>query len=75
MEIRLLLLRRESRFGTEVGIALALVIVVGLHIARFAFGARLMLRLALAKLFLRRCDQTEIMFGVLIVVFRCDRIT
>src|ERR1700761_4640355 len=40
-------------------------------------AARLLLEigLALAELLLRGGDQTEIMLGVLVVIFRCDRVT
>ncbi len=77
-ELRLLLLwrrRGESRLGTEVGITLTLVAFVGLRVIALALWTRRLLRLALAELLLRCGDQTEVMFGVLVIVFRCDRIT
>ena len=39
-----------------------------------ALGARLEVRILLAELLLRGCDQTEVMFGVLEIIFRRDRI-
>ena len=39
-----------------------------------AFGTRLEVRIVLAELLLRRRDQAEIMFGVLEIIFRRDRI-
>jgi hypothetical protein len=76
LELRLLLLRgHEARFCAEVGIAVAILAVV---VECIAIGALhrllLLLRLALAKLFLCRGDQAEIMFGVLVVVLGRDRI-
>jgi hypothetical protein len=60
----LLLYRHETGLGTEVRVALALVIVVLRR--HLVFGARL--RLILPELLLRGGDQAEIVLGVLIVV-------
>ena len=38
-------------------------------------GLLLIIRLALTELLLSRCDQTKVMLSVLIIVFRCNRIT
>ena len=71
--IRLLLwLRREARLLAEAREILA---VVFAFLAHHFVGARLLvLRLALAELFLGRCDQAEIMLGVLVVVLGGDRV-
>ena len=75
LELRLLLLRRhKAGLRAEVGIAVAVVAVVVEGIAVLT-RHRLLLRLVLAELFLRRSDQAEIVFGVLVVVFGGDRIT
>ena len=70
------LARREWLAGQARLIIVTVVItVIGRIIARAA--ARLLLgkRLTLAKLFLRGGDQAEIMLGVLIIIFRGDRIS
>ena len=38
-------------------------------------GLLLIIRLALTELLLSRCDQTKVMLRMLIIVFRCNRIT
>ena len=83
LNVRLLLLlarevglrfTRRERFAAERGlITVAIVIaVVGNIAARFA--TLLVVGLGLAKLLLRGGDQAEIVLGVLIVVFGCDRV-
>ena len=67
---RLLLLRHESRLLAEARKALILLAILRDHV-----GIRPgLLRLILAELLLGCCNQAEVMFGVLIVVFRGDRI-
>ena len=43
--------------------------------AGVAAGLLLIIRLALTELLLSRCDQTKVMLCVLIIIFRCNRIT
>ena len=78
--IRLLMLARRvwlaaTRLRLHDAVVLAVEIVVGALFAAAA-GLRLLLLigLVLPELFLRRRDQAEIMLGVLVVVFRRDRI-
>ena len=72
-EERLRFTRRE-RFAAERGLLIVAIViaVVGNIAARFA--PLLIVGLALAKLLLRGGDQAEIVLGVLIVVFGCDRV-
>ena len=57
-------------------LAVAVVVaVVGRHAATLLFAALLVIRLALAELLLRGCDQAEIMLGVLVVILRRYRIS
>ncbi|OJU21674.1 MAG: hypothetical protein BGN84_05845 [Afipia sp. 62-7] len=68
----LLRLRNEAGFCAEAREAVGIIVVV---VERVAIDARLLLlRLVLAELFLRRGDQAEIMFGVLVVIFGGNRI-
>ena len=85
---RLVLLRRRLLFALIVGLLLwrerlaahgrlVIVAVVKRVVGVIAALLRLLLiegRLSLPKVFLRGGDQAEIMFGVLVVVFRRDRI-
>lgn len=72
--IRLLLLRDEAGLLSEVRVAVEIAVVAALaRIARL-IHARLLLVLILAELLLRSRDQTEIVFGVLIVVLGGNRI-
>ena len=75
LELLRLLLRHEAGLCAEARIAVGIVAVV---VERIAIGALhrllLLLRLALAELFLRGCDQTEIVLGVLQITFRHDRV-
>ncbi len=73
---RLRLARRE-RFAGHGGLfVIAIVVAVIAEIAaRVARLLLLVIGLALAKLFLRGGDQAKIMFGVLIIIFRGDRIS
>jgi hypothetical protein len=71
---RLRLARRERLAADgRLLIVAVVIVVVGTIAARLA--ARLVIGLALAKLLLRGRDQTEIMLGVLIIVFGCDRVS
>jgi len=75
LELRLLVLRRhKSRFGTEVGVAVAVLTIVIQRIALGTLHWLLLLWLALPELLLCRCDEAEVVFGVLIVILGCDRI-
>jgi hypothetical protein len=70
---RLRLARRERLTADgRLLIVAVVIVVVGTIAARLA--ARLVIGLTLAKLLLRGRDQTEIMLGVLIIVFGCDRV-
>ena len=75
-QIRLWLARTERR---QTGIdprllpEILITIVVEGFVARIVVGTR-EVRIVLAELFLRRGDQPEIMFGVLVVVFCRNRI-
>jgi hypothetical protein len=80
--IKLLRFAGRERFAGHrrliaVPIAITVVVaVIGRHIAaRVAAGLLLEIGLSLAELFLRRGDQTEIMFSVLIIIFGGDRIS
>ena len=67
--------RRERLAADDRLLALAIVIAIVLHIAaQIARLLLLIIRLGLAKLFLRTGDQAEIMLGVLIIVFGRYRI-
>jgi hypothetical protein len=71
---RLRLARRERLAADgRLLIVAVVIVVVGTIAARLA--ARLVIGLALAKLLLRGRDQTEIMLGVLRLVFGCDRVS
>ena len=66
---------RLAAHGRLIVIAVIIAIVGGItaHIARLLL--LLIIGLALPKLFLRSRDQTEIMFGVLIIIFGGDRVS
>jgi hypothetical protein len=70
---RLLLARCEGLAGHGRLVALVFVIVIG-GIAAGVALLRLKIGLRLAKLFLSGGDQAEIMLGVLIIIFRSDRV-
>src|SRR5471030_773385 len=67
---RLRLSRNEARLLAEIRETLALVVAVLRR--HLVFSARL--RLVLAKLLLGRCDQTEIMLGMLVIILRRHRV-
>ncbi len=71
--VRLRLARRE-RLAADMGL-LAIAVVVAV-IGRTHLAGRLLLviGLTLPELLLRRRDNTEIVLGVLIIIFRCNRI-
>lgn len=69
---RLLLHRHEARFGAEVGIAVATVLALFGDVEVVA--RLLLLRLVLAKLFLSGGDQAKVVLGVLVIIFRGDRV-
>jgi hypothetical protein len=71
--IKRLRLRRERLAAHSRLIAFAVIVVVIRHIAA-RVALLLVIGLRLAQLFLRGGDQAKIMFGVLIVILRCDRI-
>ena len=74
---------RLLRFARGERLALAnILLVVAVFVtlfgrvdARVSAGLLLIIRLALTKLLLSRCDQTKVMLCMLIIVFRCNRIT
>ncbi len=72
--IERLRLRRERFAAHGRLIALAVIVIVIRGIAARVALLRLIIGLRLAKLFLSGGDQAEIMFGVLIVIFRSDRV-
>ena len=74
LELRLLLLRDEPRLRAEARIAVGIVAVVVERIAVGTLHRLLLLRLALAELFLCGGDQAEIVFGVLVVVLGRNRV-
>ena len=65
--------RHQAGFGAEIriGLAVAEFAAVVLHVA---IGALLLLRLILPELLLGGCDQPEIMFGMLVIILRGDRV-
>ena len=70
-----LLLARGERLAANMGL-LAIAVVVAVIGGRAHLAGRLLLviGLTLPELLLRRSDDTEIVLGVLIVIFRCNRI-
>ena len=78
--LRLTLIKRLRlrRVGfARLRLIIAVIVAVVGHIAAHSTARLLLLEigLILAKLFLRGGDQTEIMFGVLIIIFGGDRIS
>jgi len=74
---RLLSIARGERLALA-NILLVVAVVVTLFgsiDAGVAAGLLLIIRLALTELLLSRCDQTKVMLCVLIIIFRCNRIT
>jgi len=72
--IRLRLARCE-RLAADVRLLVVAVLVALVGAAHLARLLLLIVRLTLAKLLLSHRDQTEIMLGVLIIIFRRNRIT
>jgi len=73
------LLARAVRLLERAAVLVALIVelLVGARLELLivaALGARLEVRILLAELLLRGRDQTEVMFGVLEIIFRRDRI-
>ena len=74
------LTRRIARFvlATELRLHVVVFAIKGVVTTRLRRTLALLLLIVigvlLAKLFLRGCDQAEIMLGVLIIIFGCDRI-
>jgi len=68
-------LARGERFATDTGL-LAVAVVVAVIGGRAHLAGRLLLviGLILPQLLLRRSDDAEIVLGVLIIIFRCNRI-
>ena len=66
---------RGERFATDMGL-LAVAVVVAVIGGRAHLAGRLLLviGLILPQLLLRRSDDAEIVLGVLIIIFRCDRV-
>jgi hypothetical protein len=73
---RLLRIARSERLALA-NILLVVAVVVTLigSIDAGVTGLLLIIWLALTELLLSRCDQTKVMLSVLIIVFRCNRIT
>jgi hypothetical protein len=73
--VRLLRLARGERLATDMGL-LAVAVVVTVIGGRAHLAGRLLLviGLTLPELLLRRSDDAEIVLGVLIIIFRCNRI-
>jgi hypothetical protein len=72
--IRLRLARCE-RLAAEVRLFVVAVVETVVGAPHLAGLLLLVIRLALAELFLRSGDQTEIMLGMLIIIFRGDRVS
>jgi len=68
-------LARCERFAAKVRLVVLAVVETVVGAAHLAGLLLLVIGLALTELFLRCSDQTKIMLGVLIVVFRSDRIS
>jgi len=69
------LLARRKRFATHGRLLVVVFVSVVAKIAALIAALRLLIiGLALPKLLLRRGDQAKVMFGVLIVIFGCNRI-
>jgi len=69
-------LSRRKRFAAHGRLLVVVVVsVVASVTARIAALLLLIIGLALPKLFLRRRDQAKVMFGVLIVILGCNRVT
>lgn len=80
MVLRLALVERLHlrRIGlAHLRLIIAVIVAIIGHIAAHSTARLLLLKigLVLAKLFLRGGDQTKIMFGVLIIIFRGNRIS
>ena len=81
LRLRHLRLRCEARLvlaGERLTVIVVVEVIVGSALWRSLLGLRVLLialvRILLAELLLRCGDQAKVMFGVLVVVFRCDRI-
>ncbi len=74
--VKRLRLARRERFA-NLRLVVVVVVIVGeiVAVAHAAAGLLLVKRLTLAKLFLGGCNQTEIMLGMLIIIFRRNRIS
>ena len=68
------LARREGFSGHGRLVAVAVIVIVIGSIAAHVARLLLEIRLRLTKLFLGGGDQAEVMLGVLIIIFRCDRV-
>jgi hypothetical protein len=62
------------RLAADVGLRTIAVVVTVVGGAHLTGRLLLVIGLTLAELLLRRSDETEIVLGVLIIIFRCDRI-
>ena len=72
--IRLRLARREW-FAAEVRLLAVAVVETVVGAAQLTGLLLLVIRLTLAKLFLRGCNEAEIVLGVLVIIFCGDRIS
>lgn len=68
-------LSRRKRFAADGRLIVVAVVVTIVGRIAALLAALLVIGLTLAKLLLCRCDQPEIMFRVLIIVFGCDRVS
>jgi len=72
---RLRLARRERLANLRLVVVVVVIVGEIVAVAHAAAGLLLVKRLTLAKLFLGGCNQTEIMLGMLIIIFRRNRIS
>src|SRR5690606_33577119 len=75
LRVAWLLVARRMRLAAELRLCIVLAVIVAVVLPRLAaVGTRLLERLILPQLLLRCGDQTKIMLGVLIVIFRRHRV-
>ena len=67
-------LARGERFAADMRLLAIALIVALIGAARLTTGLLLVIGLTLPELLLRRGDETEIVLGVLVIIFRCNRI-
>src|SRR5215470_3947258 len=67
-------LTRGERLAADMGLLAIAVVVAVIGSAHLAGWLLLVIGLTLPELLLRRSDDTEIVLGVLVIIFRCNRI-